>query len=66
MKHHNVEPLEMSYFRLNLLSFLGEAHPDKAGDLSFIAGRGDLAAESYSEAPFSPCCPHSASFTRRY
>lgn len=40
----------MSYFRLNLLSFLRDAHPDKANDLSFIAGRGDMAAETYSQA----------------
>lgn len=46
----NLEPAEMSYFRLNLLSFLRDAHPDKANDLSFIAGRGDMAAEAYSEA----------------
>lgn len=46
----NLEPAEMSYFRLNLLSYLRDSHPDKANDLSFIAGRGDMAAESYSEA----------------
>lgn len=46
----NLEPAEMSYFRLNLLSFLRDSHPDKANDLSFIAGRGDMAAENYSEA----------------
>lgn len=46
----NLEPAEMSYFRLNLLSYLRDAHPDKANDLSFIAGRGDLAAEAYSDA----------------
>lgn len=51
MKYNsNLEPAEMSYFRLNLLSFLRDSHPDKANDLSFIAGRGDMAAESYSEA----------------
>ncbi len=51
MKHYsNSESVEMSYFRLNLLSFLRDSHPDKANDLSFIAGRGDMAAESYSEA----------------
>lgn len=51
MKHHsNLEPAEMSYFRLNLLSYLREAHPDRADDLSFIAGRGDMAAEAYSQA----------------
>ena len=51
MKYNsNLEPAEMSYFRLNLLSFLRDAHPDKANDLSFIAGRGDMVAEAYSEA----------------
>ena len=49
-RNSNLEPAEMSYFRLNLLSFLRDAHTDKANDLSFIAGRGDMAAESYSEA----------------
>lgn len=46
----NLEPAEMSYFRLNLLSYLRDAHPDKTNDLSFIAGRGNLAAEAYSDA----------------
>ncbi len=46
----NSDAAELSYFRLNLLSFLRDAHPDKADDLSFIAGRGDIAAEAYSEA----------------
>lgn len=46
----NLEPAEMSYFRLNLLSYLRDSHPDKANDLSFIAGRGDMAAEAYSDA----------------
>jgi hypothetical protein len=51
MKYNsNLEPAEMSYFRLNLLSFLRDSHPDIANDLSFIAGRGDMAAEAYSEA----------------
>ena len=49
-RNSNLEPAEMSYFRLNLLSFLRDSHPDKANDLSFIAGRGDMAAEAYSEA----------------
>jgi len=49
-KNSNLEPAEMSYFRLNLLSFLRDSHPDKANDFSFIAGRGDMAAEAYSEA----------------
>ena len=51
MKYNsNLEPAVMSYFRLNLLSYLRDSYPDKANDLSFIAGRGDMAAEAYSEA----------------
>lgn len=51
MKYNsNLDPAEMSYFRLNLLSYLRDSLPDKANDLSFIAGRGDMAAEAYSEA----------------
>jgi len=51
MKYNsNLEPAEMSYFRLNLLSYLRDSHPDKENDLSFIAGRGDMAAEAYSDA----------------
>jgi hypothetical protein len=42
--------VKMSYFRLSLLSYLRESHPDKATDRSFIAERGDAAAEAYSEA----------------
>ncbi len=42
--------VEMSYFRLSLLSFLRDTHPTKATDLNFIAARGDAAALSYSEA----------------
>ncbi len=41
---------ELSYFHLSLFEYLKEAHLDKAGDLSFITGRGDMAAESYSRA----------------
>ena len=40
MKYNpHLDPAEMSYFRLNLLSYLRDAHPDKANDLSFIATR---------------------------
>lgn len=38
----------MSYFRLSLLSYLRDSHPDKATDQQFIASRGDAAAEAYS------------------
>lgn len=40
--------VEMSYFRLSLLSYLRESHPDKADNKQFIAARGDAAAEAYS------------------
>lgn len=42
--------VELSYFRLSLLSYLRDTHPDKATDHDFIAARGDAAAEAYSEA----------------
>jgi hypothetical protein len=41
---------ELSYFRLSLLSYLRDSHPDKAADRTFVASRGDAAAEAYSEA----------------
>ncbi len=41
---------ELSYFRLSLLSYLRDTHPDKAIDHDFIAERGDAAALSYSQA----------------
>lgn len=41
---------ELSYFRLSLLSYLRDTHPDKAIDYDFIAVRGDAAALSYSQA----------------
>lgn len=46
----NTTAVELSYFRLSLLSYLRDTHPDKAADRQFIASRGDAAAEAYSEA----------------
>lgn len=43
------QPQELSYFRLSLLAFLRESHPELADDTDFIASRGDSAAEAYSE-----------------
>lgn len=43
------QPQELSYFRLSLLSFLRESHPELANDTDFITVRGDSAAEAYSE-----------------
>lgn len=42
--------VELSWFRLSLLSYLRDSHPDKAADRQFIASRGDAAAEVYSVA----------------
>lgn len=46
----NSKAVEMSYFRLSLLSYLHDSHPDKATDNRFIAARGDAAAAAYSKA----------------
>jgi hypothetical protein len=46
----NIEPVELSYYRLTLQSFLRESHPELANDAEFIANRGDLAAQTYSQA----------------
>lgn len=45
---HTSTAVEMSYFRLSLLSYLRDSHPGKAADKQFIASRGDAAAEEYS------------------
>ncbi|MBM6707127.1 DUF1896 family protein, partial [Bifidobacterium pullorum subsp. saeculare] len=39
-----VEPDELSYYRLTLLSYLRESHPERAADDAFIRARADLAA----------------------
>ena len=36
------EPDELSYYRLTLLSFLRESHPDLADDESFVATRSTM------------------------
>jgi len=45
----NIELPELSYYRLSLQSFLKESHPELANDAEFIASRGDLAAQTYSQ-----------------
>ena len=45
-----VEPDELSYYRLTLLSYLRESHPERAADDAFIRARADLAAEAFSNA----------------
>jgi len=46
----NIKPVELSYYRLTLQSFLKESHPEQANDAEFIASRGDLASQTYSQA----------------
>lgn len=48
MKANKSTAVELSWFRLSLLSYLRDSHPDKAADKQFIAARGDAAAEAYS------------------
>lgn len=49
-KQSGQQPQELSYYRLLLLSFLKESHPELAGDSDFITARADSAAEEYSES----------------
>ena len=42
--------MELNYFKLALISFLKESHPELSKDQNFIASRSDIAAEVYSEA----------------
>lgn len=48
-KNQKNQPQELSYYRLSLLAFLRESHPELADDTDFIASHGDSAAEAYSE-----------------
>ncbi|MDD5053197.1 MAG: DUF1896 domain-containing protein [Sulfuricurvum sp.] len=48
----NIDSVKLSYYRLTLQSFLKESHPELADDAEFIAGRGDLTAQTYSQAIF--------------
>ena len=52
-KNNKQQSQELSYYRLSLLSFLRESHPELVNDTDFIAARGDSAAEAYSEAIFT-------------
>lgn len=48
-KNQQNQPQELSYYRLSLLAFLKESHPELANGMDFITARGDSAAEAYSE-----------------
>jgi len=49
MKSKNNIP-NLSYYRLSLLSFLHESHPERANDERFITARAEMAAETYAQA----------------
>lgn len=44
------EQEELSYYRLYLLSYLKENHPDRAADRAFIETRSTIAADTYEQA----------------
>lgn len=48
--NNNNNPLELSYYRLTLLSYIKECHPHLASDTGFIKNRADDAADAYSNA----------------
>lgn len=41
---------DLSYYRLSLLSFLKESHPELVNNSDLIESRADMAAEAYSQA----------------
>jgi hypothetical protein len=41
---------DISYFRLSLMDFLRESHPERLPDNSFITARSEAAAETYTQA----------------
>lgn len=42
--------MKLSYYRLSLLAYLKDSHPDLAEDSDFIKNRADQAAETYAQA----------------
>lgn len=46
----NIEPVELSYYQLNLQSFLQESHPELANNTELIVSRSDSAAQTYSQS----------------
>ena len=49
MKSEN-NPAELSYFRLSLIEFLHESHPELCTDERFISSRSEAACEAYEQA----------------
>ena len=49
MNSKNIIP-DLSYYRLSLVDFLRESHPERLNDDRFIATRAEAAAEIYTQA----------------
>jgi len=41
---------DLSYYKLSLVDFLRESHPERLGDDRFISARSEIAAETYAQA----------------
>jgi hypothetical protein len=51
---------DISYFRLSLMAFLKESHPERLNDNRFILPRTDSATESYEQSILSGGTPEEA------
>ncbi|MCL2651845.1 MAG: DUF1896 domain-containing protein [Candidatus Azobacteroides sp.] len=52
MNSKNIIP-DLSYYRLSLVDFLRESHPERLNDDRFIATRAEAAVETYSQKSIS-------------
>ena len=59
MNHKNQAP-DISYFRLSLLAFLAESHPERLKDNRFILSCTDAAIASYEQAILNGNTPEEA------
>ena len=59
MNNKNHAP-DISYFRLSLMAFLNESHPEQMENNRFIISRADVATECYEQAILSGDTPEEA------
>ena len=59
MNNKNHAP-DISYFRLSLLAFLSESHPEQMDNNRFILSRADAATDAYEQAILSGDTPEEA------
>ena len=60
MNRKNKHAPDISYFRLSLMDFLRESHPERLKDRRFIISCTDAATEAYEQAIRSGDLPHEA------